>query len=179
MPTHLLAQTRRSQHLSSNHLSLPRPQCTPLLHATRTFPFKLCKPRMLSGRRWIHWRLSGPSKPQTEWDLEEFLNPAAERDNLFDGTDEDIYQAVMDSKAAREVNKGNSNDSESDESVEPGPTRREALQAVLLLEKYIVHFNDPFMFELGSMLRSFGRRARFLESQAMKDTKITSYFPPK
>ncbi|KAF8524109.1 hypothetical protein BU17DRAFT_85202 [Hysterangium stoloniferum] len=79
----------------------------------------------------------------------ELLNPADEMHNIFDATDKDIYQAVMDAKAAmvQEVNgKGNSGDVEA---VEPHPTRSEALQAALVLKKYMNQLDDdPFICSL-------------------------------
>lgn len=48
----------------------------------------------------------GVLDPSNRTSLEEFLSPAAE--NIYDTTDEDIFQTVMDAKEAREANKGGS-----------------------------------------------------------------------
>ena len=64
----------------------------------------------------------------------------------------------------------------------PGPTRREALQAVLsllTLQEYVGTINDPFVRKLEVMLNSFGWTTRAMEAQSMKDTKLTDYFTRK
>ena len=125
---------------------------------------------------------TGALQRSNRMDLAELLNPAAETHNTFEATDRDIYQAVMDAKAAREMNDaGNSDevDNDHDKPDEPGPTRGEALRAALVLGRYIREFDDPFMRKLESMLGSVGKRTRVLEMQTMKDTKLTSYFEPK
>ncbi|KAF8523432.1 hypothetical protein JB92DRAFT_2884861 [Gautieria morchelliformis] len=92
-------------------------------------------------------------------DIAELLKPAAES-HMFEGTDEDIYQSVMDVKKAREENKDNSNVIDGDIPIEPASTRNEALQAVLVLSKYVRDIDDPFARKLEMMLGSFGQRTR-------------------
>ncbi|KAF8559500.1 hypothetical protein OG21DRAFT_1502741 [Imleria badia] len=89
--------------------------------------------------------------------IDELLNPAVEAHQIFDATDEDIYQAVMDAKKAREASvKGC--DLDSDEAVEQMTTRDEAFQAALSLRKYTKYLDDPFARKLEVMLGSFGQR---------------------
>ncbi|KAF9220445.1 hypothetical protein BS17DRAFT_787439 [Gyrodon lividus] len=122
---------------------------------------------------------TGVLQRSNQMDLAELLNPAAETHNIFEATDEDIYQAVMDAKAAREANgEGNSDDVDSGP-VEPGSTRNEALQAALVVGKYIKDFDDPFVRKLESMLGLLGKRTGVLEIQTMKDTKLNGYFEHK
>ena len=109
-------------------------------------------------------------------DIAGLLNLAAEMSNVFKATDEDIYQSVMDVKKARE---GINDDIDSDLPVEPGPTQNEALQAVLVLKKYVQDLDDPFAHKLEMMLGSFGQRTRIAGVWSMKDSKLTSYFAHK
>ena len=98
-------------------------------------------------------------------DLAELLNPAAEMHNIFEATDRDIYQAVMDAKAVWEMNDaGNSDevDNDHDEPDEPGPTRGEALWAALVLGRYIWEFDDPFMRSWSQCSAQLGRGLGFL-----------------
>jgi hypothetical protein len=53
----------------------------------------------------------------------------SESHNLFDTTDDDIFNAVMDAKRF-EGNAGGDSDNDDDDN--PGPTHRELLQAVLM-----------------------------------------------
>jgi hypothetical protein len=110
-------------------------------------------------------------------DIAELLNPAVESHNLFDTTDEDIFNAVMDAKRFEE--NGGDDDDGGDNDDDPGPTRRELLQAVLMLRKHVATLDDPFARKLEMMLGSFGQRTRVAEMQHTTDTKLTDYFVRK
>lgn len=111
-------------------------------------------------------------------DIAELLNPAAETHNVFDASDEDIFGAVMDAEKARESAKGGG-DEVDDATDEPGPTRSQALQATLLLKKYLVDMDDPAARKLEVMLGSFGCMTRIQGMQRMENGKITDYFARK
>ncbi|KAF8490274.1 hypothetical protein JB92DRAFT_3245558 [Gautieria morchelliformis] len=74
--------------------------------------------------------------------IAELLNPA-DKLHMFEGTDEDIYQSVMDVKKAQEENKDNSDNIDNDIPIEPAPTYNEALQPMLLLRRYVRDIDDP------------------------------------
>jgi hypothetical protein len=120
-------------------------------------------------------------------DINEILNPATETHNIFEATDDDIFQTVMDAKAAREAEesgggKGLGNaigQSIPKPDEEPIPTRREALEAAIQLKKYVNTLEEPFARTLEAILGTFGRRTRLLDVQGMKDNKLTDYFPRK
>ena len=89
--------------------------------------------------------------------ITKFLNPAAETHNLFEATENDIYEAVMDAKTVKDGLDGDKHDSEKDVTpTKPGPACHEALQAVLTLQEYIGTINDPFVHKLEVMLNLFG-----------------------
>ncbi|KAF8511528.1 hypothetical protein JB92DRAFT_2725495 [Gautieria morchelliformis] len=81
----------------------------------------------------------------------------------------------MDRKKAQEENK-DSDDIDNDVPIEPAPTHHEALQAVLLLRRYVRDIDDPFTHKLEMMLGSFGQRTRAAGMKNLKDGKFTSYF---
>ncbi|KIK78415.1 hypothetical protein PAXRUDRAFT_164093 [Paxillus rubicundulus Ve08.2h10] len=117
-------------------------------------------------------------------DIEELLNPAKERQDLFEATDQDICNAVMEAKVAQEntAAAGGSNELDnSDESVKPPHTHKEALQAALILEEYISELDGPFAQKLEPLLGSFGKQTRFIDSdmQRLKDPNFTSCFESK
>ncbi|KAH7924058.1 hypothetical protein BV22DRAFT_1014077 [Leucogyrophana mollusca] len=58
----------------------------------------------------------------------------------------------------------------------PGSTWNEALQAALVLRKYVGAVDDVFARKMEVMLGSFGQRTRAVEMQGFKDTKVTDYF---
>ncbi|KAN0088929.1 hypothetical protein V8E55_005986 [Tylopilus felleus] len=75
--------------------------------------------------------------------IEELLNPIEETHHIFQATDEDIYDAVMDAKAARARERtaaGDSNEpddaDDSDEPIKPTRARKEALLAALIVGEY-------------------------------------------
>ena len=60
---------------------------------------------------------------------------------------------------------------------ELAPTRREAMQAVLKLRKYVATLaDDPFNRKVEFILGSFGQNTRAAEARDMKATKLTDYF---
>jgi hypothetical protein len=50
------------------------------------------------------------------------------------------------------------------------------LQAALMLRKHIASINDSFSHKLEMMLGSFGQWTHAIETQGMKETKLTNYF---
>jgi|SRR6266850_57817 len=105
------------------------------------------------------------------------LNPTDELNMLDDVTKEEIYDVVMES---RMLSKSSDDISNSDtlqvNSDEDCPTRKEALQAALVLKKYIQHINDPFARNLEGILGLFGQQTRLTEFQNMRPTLVTDYF---
>ncbi|KIK80626.1 hypothetical protein PAXRUDRAFT_158156, partial [Paxillus rubicundulus Ve08.2h10] len=113
-------------------------------------------------------------------DINELVNPAIEAHQVFEATDEGIYEAVMDVKRVQEeLAKSGDVDVKSDAPVEPAPMRNEALQAALLLQKYTKDLDDPFTRKLEIMLGLFGRKTRTATMQNTQDTTLISYFPSK
>ncbi|KAF9234204.1 hypothetical protein BU15DRAFT_52907, partial [Melanogaster broomeanus] len=76
-----------------------------------------------------------------------------------------------------ERNGGDDDDDDINE-LAPSFTRREVLQAALMLRKYIAAFNNPSARKLKVMLGSFGQQTRVVE-KGMEDSKLTDYFPHK
>ncbi|KIK75217.1 hypothetical protein PAXRUDRAFT_173446 [Paxillus rubicundulus Ve08.2h10] len=124
---------------------------------------------------------TGVLQPSNWMDITTLLNPAVETYNMFDVTDEDIFESVMDAKMLQERNAedNNNNNIDNSEPQAPGLTRHEALQAMLMLKKYIGTINNPFSRKFEVMLGSFGQQTRVAEMQDMKDTKLTDYFSHK
>ena len=119
-------------------------------------------------------------------DITELLNPVAESSHVFDVGDEDIFQAVMDTKAARELSEGHDGNEVSadgnnncNEPTEPPPTRKKALQAMMVLRRYANEMDDPLARKVEAALGSFGQMTRVHELKSMKDKKLTSYFTCK
>ncbi|KAI6010479.1 hypothetical protein PISMIDRAFT_101632 [Pisolithus microcarpus 441] len=113
-------------------------------------------------------------------DTAEFLDPDIEAHDLFEATDDDIYEAMMEAKGVWD---GSLDVDKDDESAGMAPklipTRSEALQAVLTLRKYVRVIDEPYAHKLGSMLGSFRWRTRAMETEGKKDSKITDYFSRK
>ena len=75
-----------------------------------------------------------------QMDLAELLNPAIESHNMFNATDEDIFNSVMEVKKLQEGNLGGDSDNDADlnsdldvSACTPEPTHHELLQAALML----------------------------------------------
>jgi hypothetical protein len=91
-------------------------------------------------------------------DVAQLLSPDVEAHNIFEATDKDIFQSVVDAKVTWEQNVRVGDDCECAACIEPGPTRKEALQAALILWNFIKELDNPFAHNLELMLCSFGPR---------------------
>ena len=88
-------------------------------------------------------------------DITELLNPVAKSSHVFDVGNKDIFQAVMDTKVAQESSKGHDGDEVStdgnndcDKPTKPPPTRKEALQAMMVLRRYANEMDDPLVHKV-------------------------------
>jgi hypothetical protein len=116
--------------------------------------------------------------------MAELLNPAIKSHNLFETTDKDIFNSVMDAKqfeknvGGKGDGNGNSDNGNDDNNNDPAlvPSHCELLQAALMLRKHVATINDPFACKLKGMLGSFGHRTHAIEMQRMTDTRLTDYF---
>jgi hypothetical protein len=116
---------------------------------------------------------TGALQRSNHMDIVALLNPAIETCNIFDVTDEDIFESVMGAKKLRERNAEGDNELEVDVVVAPGPMRSELLQAVSMLRKHIGTVNNR---KLEVMLGQFGQWTRAVGMQGTTDTKLTDYF---
>ena len=129
---------------------------------------------------------TGALQCSNHMDIAKLLHPTAETHNISEATDEDIFEAVMDTKMAWEGGEGDSDKVDDTKSgldaattSEPSLTYSEALQACLLLKKYIVDMDDPAARKLEVMLGSFRRMIQACEMQSMENGKITHFFTHK
>ena len=98
-----------------------------------------------------HLERIGVLQPRNRMDLGELLNLVNEHTMYDEGTEEDIYQAVLERCKAeqnREKNAGDGVDDDSDKSPEVKPSHREALAAVSTLSKYVADLDEPFACKL-------------------------------
>jgi hypothetical protein len=112
--------------------------------------------------------------------IEALLNPIDEVIAITETTDEEIYGAVMDAWKVHEaaaITGTGDHDVDDDAINNTGPSRKEALQASLMLKKYLQDLDDSFTRKLEEMLSSFGHKTHLIESQNLKPTLVTDYFP--
>jgi hypothetical protein len=101
-------------------------------------------------------------------DINSLLNPEIERNSICDTTDEEICKAVMTAWNVGE-------DVETEE-LNPPPTRREVLQASLVIKKYLDGMEDQDAREIDALLHKFRSRLRLEASNALVPTRITDFF---
>ena len=67
-------------------------------------------------------------------------------------------------------------DADDDAPTEPPPARHEALQAKIIIEKYIEAIDEPYACKLENILADFARSTWLVEAQNMKGIEsITTY----
>lgn len=74
-----------------------------------------------------------------------------------------------------DINGGDA-DADDDSPLDPRPTRRDAMHAVITIQKFVESMEDPFARQIETVLASFGRKTRLEETNALKNTEITDYF---
>jgi len=121
---------------------------------------------------------TGALQTGNRMDIDTLLNPETERCVMDETTDEEIFEAVMESRRAEENGPMNSGDDDVDDDacVEARPTRHEAMQAASVMKRYIDDLDDPFARKLEAILGSFGRQMRLDEARSMVPTQMTDYF---
>ena len=62
---------------------------------------------------------------------------------------------------------------------EPPPARHEALQAKIIIKKYIETIDEPYARKLENILADFAHSTRLVEAQNMKPSLLTDYFAHK
>ena len=121
---------------------------------------------------------TGALQATNRMSIEALLNPEGERETMDESTDEEIYQAVMDARNAREnIDQNGGDDADSDDGpVQARPTVREVLQAAATLNRYIDELDDPIARKLETTLGSFKHQLRLNRAKSMKSTVLTDFF---
>ncbi|KAG6816221.1 hypothetical protein H0H87_007671 [Tephrocybe sp. NHM501043] len=118
----------------------------------------------------------GVLQPHNRMDLDEILNPQNENVMYDNGTDQEIYDAVMARREAEGDMEGNGGDDSDD--VEARPSCQEALLAASTLRSFISDIDEPFARKLEAVLSSFGQQTRLDEFSSLKPSVISDYFAP-
>ncbi|KAJ7315526.1 hypothetical protein DFH08DRAFT_715544 [Mycena albidolilacea] len=94
-----------------------------------------------------------------------------------DATDEEIHELVQKMRVDREnqeINGGN--DGLDDPTPKPKPSRKEALQGVSTLRKYLADVDGVFARKLEMSLATFGHETQLEHSKSLVSTSITDCF---
>jgi len=108
--------------------------------------------------------------------LKDLLNPVAESSMMDETSDKEIYCVVME---AQHGNSMTNDDSIEDGPVNPPPTCHEALEATLVITKYVEDMDDPLARTLEKNLGSFRRLLHTAEFKSMVPSRLTDYFTSK
>jgi hypothetical protein len=117
----------------------------------------------------------GALHTRNRMDIESLLNPVEESQDMEETSDEEIFKAVMECRAAQDDAPGG-DDVDDKSPCEPCPSRREALQALLLINRYVQTLDDPIARKVEAALSSLARQTRYEAENEKKDTKITDFF---
>ncbi|KAJ6573768.1 hypothetical protein DFH09DRAFT_915732, partial [Mycena vulgaris] len=91
---------------------------------------------------------------------------------IEDATDEEIFEVVMHTDQQNgEINSGDENPAD-----DPKPMRKEALQAVSTLRKYLSDVDGTFAQKLELGLATFGRETELERSKHLVSASTTDYF---
>ena len=121
---------------------------------------------------------TGALQRSNRMNIAELLNPATETTNVFDATDEDIFQSVMDAKEL-----GESTVTVGDEigraALEPRPLRMDVLQVVMMVKRDLAISEDSRDHKLEMLLDSYAQRTRAAGIRSTRESKLTDYFTRK
>ncbi|PPQ83060.1 hypothetical protein CVT25_005219 [Psilocybe cyanescens] len=125
---------------------------------------------------------TGALQRSNRMDIESLLNPEGESNISAESSDKEIYQAVIDARAAHEnleINGGDDFEGDSPTIMEPQPTRRDVLKASSIITKYISHIDDPAARKIEALLSSLNGKLRLEGTRKMRDTVVTDFFRPE
>ena len=92
-------------------------------------------------------------------------------------SDQEIYEAVIDSITARKDIDGDDMDLDnSDTPIEPCPSQRDALKAVLTLSRYFDEQNNPTAHKFEAIVGSLNRQLHHDSTRSMRATVLTEFF---
>lgn len=132
--------------------NLPTSSCTaqpsiPVSSLIYNTPLQMADP-IVKAERQVEIALdnlvaTGALQTKNQMDINALLNPEGESQIMTEMSDKEIYHAVMDAVKARENIETNGGDDLDNEAfIEPRPTRREVLKAVLTIGKCIDDSSD-------------------------------------
>jgi len=114
-----------------------------------------------------------------QMEIESLLNPEGESQILREISDEEIYQAVMDTLEAREnMEITGWDDVDNNVPPEPCPTCCNVVKATSTINKYIIELNDPQSCKLEAMLNAFNWQLHFDKTKNLKEMMLTDFFTP-
>lgn len=126
---------------------------------------------------------TGALQSTNRMNLEALLNSDLEQTRITIVSDEEIYEAVMESRKAEELSSLNDGHdglaNNSDELVLPCPNRCEVLQAASTLTRYTNTLDSPSARKIESLLSALKHQMQLEFSQNSVDALITDYFPAK
>lgn len=111
-------------------------------------------------------------------ELDDLFNPEEEQNPGYEKTtDQELFQSVTDAQAEDE-GADDENPDDDEPELRPRPSRKDALQAVDLLQQYISPMDADYARKMETILASFGRQTRLEREQDMQPTIITDFFAP-
>ena len=114
-----------------------------------------------------------------QMEIESLLNPEGESQILREISDEEIYQAVMDTLEAREnMEITGWDDVDNNVPPEPCPTCCNVVKATSTINKYIIELNDSQSCKLEAMLNAFNWQLHFDKTKNLKEMMLTDFFTP-
>ncbi|KAG6809892.1 hypothetical protein H0H87_011461 [Tephrocybe sp. NHM501043] len=118
----------------------------------------------------------GVLQPHNRMDLNEILNLQNENIMYDNGTDQEIYDAVMaQCKAEGDMESNGGDDSDN---VEARPLCQEALLAASTLWSFLSDIDEPFAHKLEAVLSSFSWQTHLDKFSSLKPSVISDYFAP-
>ncbi|KAI0365556.1 hypothetical protein BV20DRAFT_954008 [Pilatotrama ljubarskyi] len=119
---------------------------------------------------------TGVLQKSNHMDVASLLALDIEAHVIEETSDEDIFLTVRRrAEEERETPESAHANIDSQEEVEPLPTRREALQAAATLTRYTNALDDPLARKLEEILRQFGQQLSLDIQRSMRETSITDY----
>jgi hypothetical protein len=110
--------------------------------------------------------------------IAELVDNPSEIVHAADVSDDDIFNAVSKAWENREkdnIAEGAHDANNSDEDM-PAVSRKDAIQAALLLKTYTKQVNSSFARKMESMLAQFGRETRYEAQSLLRSSTLDSYF---
>ncbi|KAJ3544961.1 hypothetical protein NMY22_g2609 [Coprinellus aureogranulatus] len=119
---------------------------------------------------------TGVLQPSNRMEIDLLLSPPDENPNVDHADVQEIFETVMEAKAAREALDINGGDDAEEEPLSDVPSPAEVQKAISTITSHLLASDEPYARKLEGLLSQMRRDLRLEQTRALRSTKVTDFF---